>query len=193
MNFVKTWVLGIVNPSRAFDELINKPAPFWGLWAVLVRFVITALTSILALRLLGRLPFEPSYLKFLSNENYYKVEIFFLPVFGLAAWLLASAVVHLILRISGRPSHFDQILNVTGFGLLIVMPVVWLVDWLFIAFDIYGVNVTPLVHSIISLWEVILIGIGLRKAEGVRFWFACLLGVIVKGGVYIPLAIIFIR
>jgi hypothetical protein len=193
MSFIRIWFQGIVNPSRAFDELQKKPAPSWGLWAILVRFVPTALTSLLALRLLGRTPFEPSYLTFLSTENYYKVEIFFLPVFGLVAWLLGSAVVHLCLRLSGRPSHFDQILNVTGFGLLIVMPAVWLLDWLSIAFHIYGGSVTPLIHSLISLWEIVLIGIGLSKTEDLRFWPACLLGLVVKGGIYIPLAIIFVR
>ncbi|MFH1524393.1 MAG: YIP1 family protein [Chloroflexota bacterium] len=193
MSFVKIWLMGIVNPSRAFDELQKKPAPSWGFWAILVRFVPTSLTSILALLLLGQLPFEPSYLTFLSTEHYYKVEIFFLPVFGLAAWLLGSAVAHLCLRLSGKPSSFDWILNVTGFGLLIVMPAVWFLDWSTIALGVYGGSVTPFIHTLISLWEIVLIGIGLSKTEGLRFWPACFLGLIIKGGVYIPLAIIFVR
>lgn len=193
MNFVQLWLLGLVNPSRAFDELRKKPAPFWGFWAILVRFVPTSLTSTLALHLLGRTPFAPSYLTFLSTENYYTVEIFFLPVFGLAAWLLGSAVVHLCLRLAGRPSSFDWVLNVIGFGLLIVMPAVWLLDWLSIALNVYGRGITPVIHVLLSLWEVALFGIGLSKMEGLHFWPACLLGLIFKGGVYIPLAILFVR
>jgi hypothetical protein len=193
MNFVQVWLLGLVNPSRAFDELRKKPAPSWGFWAILVRFVPTSLTSILALRLLGRTPFAPSYLTFLSTENYYTVEIFFLPIFGLVGWLLGGAVVHLCLRLTGNPSSFDWILNVIGFGLLIVMPVVWFLDWSTIALNVYGVGVTPIIHALISLWEVTLFGIGLSKMEGLHFWPACLLGLIVKGGVYIPLAILFVR
>ena len=193
MNFFQVWLLGIVNPSRAFDELRKKPAPYWGLWAILARFVPTSLTSVLALLLLGRVPFAPSYLTFLPAEDYYAAEIFFLPVFGLAAWLLGGAVVHLCLRLAGNPSDFNWILNVVGFGLLIVMPAVWLLDWSAIALDAYGLGVIPAIHALISLWGVALFGIGLSKMEGLRFWSAFLLGVIVNGGVYIPLAILFVR
>ena len=193
MSFIQVWLLGIVNPSRAFDELRTKPAPAWGLWAVLLRFIPTALTSTLALHLLGRTPFAPSYLTFLSTEDYYGAEIFFLPVFGLAAWLLGSAVVHLCLRLVGRPSSFDWVLNVIGFGLLIVMPVVWFLDWLSIALNLYGAGVIPVIHALVSLWEVALIGVGLSKMEGLHFWPGCLLGLIFTGGVYIPLAILFVR
>jgi hypothetical protein len=193
MSFLQVWLLGIVNPSRAFDELRKKPAPAWGLWAVLLRFVVTALTTTLALHLLGRTPFAPSYLTFLPTESYFAAEIFFLPVFGLAVWLLGSALVHLFLRLAGRPGGFDWVLNVIGFSLLIVMPVVWFLDWLAIALNAYGAGVIPVIHVLLSLWEVALIGIGLSKMEGVRFWPACLLGLIFVGGVYIPLSILFVR
>jgi hypothetical protein len=39
MSLVQLWLLGLVNPSRAFDELSKKPAPSWGFWAILLRFV----------------------------------------------------------------------------------------------------------------------------------------------------------
>jgi hypothetical protein len=61
-----------------FDELRHKPAPFWGMWAVLILFIVTSLTTTLALSLLGLLPFAPSNLTFLPTEDYYKAEIFFL-------------------------------------------------------------------------------------------------------------------
>lgn len=193
VTFLQLWLLGITNPSAAFDELRGKPAPSWGLWAILVRFVVTSLTSILALLLLDQRPFIDSYLTFLPADRYYAAEVFFLPLFGLAGWLLGGAVVHLILRLAGRQSSFDWILNVIGWGLLIVMPAVWLLDWVSIALDIYGVGLVPLVHALISIWEVALFGVGLSKMEGIEFWPACLLGLIVKGGVYIPLAAIFVR
>ena len=193
MNFIQVWLLGLVNPSRAFDEVRKKPAPLWGFWAILVRYVVTALTTTLALHLLGRTPFVPSYLTFLPTENYFTAEIFFMPVFGLAVWLLGSAVVHLCLRLAGRPSGFDWILNVIGFALLIVMPVVWLLDWLSVALNVYAAGVIPVIHVLLSLWEVALIGIGLTKLEGLHVLPACLLGLIFIGGVYIPLAILFVR
>jgi hypothetical protein len=191
--FFRLWFLGITNPRAAFEELRHKPAPSWGFWAIMVRFVITALTSILALHLLNREPFVDSFLTFLQADQYYLAEIFFLPVFGLAGWLLSGGVVHLILRLAGKQSSFDWILNVIGWGLLTVMPAVWLLDWIAIALNVYGVGLIPLVHAVISIWEVVLMGVGLSKMEGIKFWPACLLGLIVKGGVYIPLAAIFVR
>ena len=81
---------GLVRPARAFDELATKPAPWWGLGAVLIRFLVTTLTTTLALLLLGKTPFQPSYLTFLPTENYYQTLVFLFPFFGLAAWLLMS-------------------------------------------------------------------------------------------------------
>jgi hypothetical protein len=56
------------------------------------------------------------------------VEIIFLPIFGEGAWLLSSVLVYLILRISGQVSPIDWIMNVIGFSLLAVMPIVWMLD-----------------------------------------------------------------
>jgi hypothetical protein len=193
VNFFQLWLLGIANPSRAFDELRRKPAPSWGFWAILLRFVPTSLTSMVALNLLDRTPFVSSYLTFVSTENYFRAEIFFLPIFGLATWLLGSAVVHLCLRLAGRPSSFDWILNAIGLGSLIVMPAAWLLDWLAIALNVYGVGVIPAIHVLLSLWEVALLGVGLSKMEGLHFWPACLLGMVFTYGVYVPLAILFVR
>jgi hypothetical protein len=193
MSFLRIWIQGLYNPLRAFRRLQPRPAPYWGLWAILLRFGVTALTSILALRILNRTPLYPSSLTFLPTDQYYTAQIFFLPLFGLACWLLSGALVHLILRGIGRRSDFDWILNVVGFGLLIPMPVTWLVDWVSIAFDIYGRGFTPLIHSLVSLWEIALIAMGLARMEETRPWVYVLLAALVKIGVYIPLAALFVR
>jgi hypothetical protein len=193
MTFLRIWFQGLYNPSAAFRRLQPKPAPYWGLWAILLRFGVTSVTSILALRLLNRSPFYPSSLTFLPTEQYYTAQIFFLPLFGLACWLLSSALVHLILRGMGKESDFDWILNVVGFALLIPMPVTWLVDWASIALDYYGRGVTPVLHSLISLWEIALVAVGLAKMKEARRRIYILLAVLVKVGVYIPLAALFIR
>jgi hypothetical protein len=73
------------------------------------------------------------------------------------------------------------------------MPLTWLVDWVSIALDIYGRGITPLIHSLISIWEIALITVGLAKMEEARPWVYILLAALVKIGVYIPLAAIFIR
>jgi hypothetical protein len=193
MSFPGIWIQGLYNPARAFKRLQPKPAPYWGLRAILLRFGITALTSTLALRILNRMPFYPTYLTFLPTDQYYTAQIFFLPLFGLACWLLAGALVHLILRGMGKRSDFDWILNVIGFGLLIPMPVTWMVDWTSIAFDVYGRGFTPLMHSLISLWEIALIAVGLAKMEEAPPRIYILLAALVKIGVYIPLAALFVR
>jgi len=135
----------------------------------------------------------PSYLSFLDEANYYRAEIFFLPLFGVGAWLLSSALIHLILRISSRESDIDWIMNVIGFSLLVVMPLVWLLDWAGIAFGFYGARFTIPIHFGVSLWEVVLMGMGFRRMGGLSWAGTMALGFVVKAGVYIPLAAIFIR
>ena len=192
MNFFQIWFLGIVNPSLAFDELREKPAPHWGFWAVLIRFIGTSMTTILALFLLDRQPFERSYLTFLSEENYYAAEIFFLPIFGIAIWILSSGIVHLVLCLGGKNSNFDQILNVVGMGMLIVMPVVWFWDWTMIGLNRYRMNLMAISHSVFAIWGMILHTIGFKKVLGVRTRLAIMLALIIPC-VYIPVAMIFVR
>jgi len=71
MSFLRTWFTAIVSPVRSFDALKSRPAPLWGFWAVLIRFAGTSLTSGVLGLLLGRKPFEPSYLTFLRTVRYY--------------------------------------------------------------------------------------------------------------------------
>lgn len=192
MKFVQVWLSGLINPSQAFEELKSKPAPMWGFWAVLIRFVATSLTTILALHLLGRVPFAPSRLTFLATEDYYSAEIFFLPVFGLGIWLLGSAVVHVVLRLAGKVSDIDQVLNIIGMAWLIPMPVVWLWDWTTIALDWYQITVMAVSHSIFALWEVILCSVGFKRILRLRTLPAIGLA-LATAGVYISLAMMFVR
>lgn len=103
-DFAWVWWLGLIRPVSAFDEVATRTAPGWGLAAVLTRFVVTTLTTTLALLLLGKTPFQRSYLTFLPEENYYRVLVF--PFFGLAAWLLMSSVVHILIRLAHRECGF---------------------------------------------------------------------------------------
>jgi hypothetical protein len=186
-------MLGIGRPARALDQILTVHSPVLGLWAVLVRFVVTAATSLLALHLLGRAPFFPSYLTFLPNERYYGAEIYFLPAFGAGVWLLGSALVHLIVRCAGRPSDMDGILNVIGFGLLVVGPAVWLLDWSCIALGVEGRGWIAIPQAAIAGWQTALFALGFVRLLQVRWWAALVLAALVTGGVYIPLAMIFIR
>jgi hypothetical protein len=89
----------------------------------------------------------PSYLTFPSDSDYYRAELFFLPIFGITAWLLSSVLIYLILRITGRESSIDHIMNVIGFSLLVVMPLVWLLDWTGIVCGFYGVIFTMPIYA----------------------------------------------
>jgi uncharacterized membrane protein HdeD (DUF308 family) len=109
MSFLRVWFLGIVNPSGMFGELKSKPAPKWGLWAVLIGSIVSSLTTFLPLYMLGRVPFSPSNLSILPTDQYYRAQIFFSPVFALAVWLLMSGVAHIILRLSNKEGNFDHI------------------------------------------------------------------------------------
>ena len=192
MNFLRLWVTGITDPAQAFDELKGKPAPAWGLAAVMIRFLFTSLTTILSLHLLDCEPFVPSYLTFLRTETYYRAEIFFLPAFGFALWLLGSALVYLILRLLGRGSDFDQILNVVGMGMLIPMPAVWLWDWTTIALDWYKTTVMAASHAVFALWGAMLYTIGFKEVLGFRTALARGLAAAITG-LYVGLAMVFIR
>ncbi|MBU0975481.1 MAG: YIP1 family protein [Patescibacteria group bacterium] len=193
MNLIRLWFLTIIKPKKAFIELQKRSAPQWGLYAILIRFVVTALTSILFLYLLDKKPFHPSYLTFLSDDEYYKYEIFFLPVFGLAGWLLSGNVIYLILKLCKIECSTDRILNVIGWGLLVVMPVVWLLDWINLLTDNYNMTVTTIIHLFISFWEVTLFAIGFRRIIRINTLLSLILGLIVKFGIFIPLAMIFVR
>ena len=192
MKFLQVWVYGLVSPSRMFEELQKKPAPFWGFRAILIRFVVTSLTTTLALYLLDHLPFWPSYLTFLPTENYYAALIFFFPMFGLAAWLLMSAIAHIVLRLTGKASDFDMILNIVGMGMLVPMPFVWLWDWTMIALNSYQVATMAPSHAIAQLWEAIVESVGFKVALGLRTSFAVVLALTINC-VYILLGAMFAR
>lgn len=192
MTFLRIWLLGLTKPSRMFDELRQKPAPFWGLWAVLIRFIVTSLTTTLALYLLGRLPFAPSRLTFLPVEDYYRAQILFLPLWGLGIWLLMASMAHVFIRLARKRSNFDQILNVIGMGMLVPMPAVWLFDWTAIGSSFYTMMPMAISHSVFQLWEVGIEATGLNKLLGLRLPVAVTVPIVINV-VYVLLAMTFIR
>jgi hypothetical protein len=67
LNLLELWWAGVVHPAQAFEEVRKKPAPAWGFRVVLLFNLVISLTSLLALYLLGRQPFLPSWLTFLPE------------------------------------------------------------------------------------------------------------------------------
>ena len=180
MDFLNLWFTGLLHPSRAMETLRTRPAPFWGLQAVLLRFVGTSLLVSLPLALLGRVPFEPSYIEFIQEKHYYTVLVFMFPVFGIIAWLLMSSFAHLILRLSSHHTDFDQIANVAGMSMLIPMPIVWVWDLTMIMTGAYGLVTMGISHTIIQIWETIIGTIGLKRVVGLRTRTAILVAIAIN-------------
>ena len=193
MNLFQLYLTAVLRPARAFDEVKKKPAPLWAFRVLLFFNIMISLTSILALYLLKRQPFLPSALTFLSTERYYEAEIFFLPVLRMAAWLLSAALIHVGIRLAGKPSDFDQILNIGGVQYLVVMPYTFAVDWTAIALNAYGFGLIAVLHGTVDLvWATALMVIGLRRLLGIETKLA--LGVLLlSAAVGTPLLALFAR
>lgn len=182
----------ILRPRRGMTALERVPAPTGGLIAVLVRFVATSATSILALLLLGREPFTESSLAFLPTRGYYLAEVFFLPVYGVTAWLLMAGMAHLVIRLSRAPGSMDRTLNIIGFGMLAPMLVLWPVDWLMIATSTYALPQVAITHALAQIWEAAIEAIGFHRVLGIGAWLAVALALAINV-TYVLLAMIFVR
>jgi hypothetical protein len=192
MRLFRLWIDGIARPFKMATALAIAPAPAVGLVAVLIRFVATSLTSILSLYLLGRLPFVPSELTALSTERYYLAEMFFLPIWGLAIWILMASIVYLCLRFTRTRSDYDKILNIIGIGMLVPMPVLWIWNWTAIAVNIYTVTNQAITHSIAQTWEATIQAVCYVKLLKISLPIAIALA-IVTNACYILIAMHFIR
>ena len=193
MNLIQLWWTAIVHPSRAFEEVRKKPAPLWAFQVLLVFNLLISLTTNLARVLSGGKVLLPSWLTFLSDDRYLFAQLFFLPLLRMASWLLGSAIVHLGIRISGRPGDFDRVLQVGGVQYLVVMPYTFLVDWTTLAFGIYGIGLIGIVHGGVDLvWSLTLQTIGLRVLVGLDTKLALGLSVI-STAVTLPLLALLAR
>ena len=168
MDFVRLWLTGLLHPSTTMETLRTRPAPFWGFKAVLVRFVGTSLLVALPLALLERTPFQPSYLVFIKDDDYYLMLVFLFPVFGVFTWLLMSSCTHVGLRLFSRPTEFDRIANVIGISMLIPMPIVWVWDLTMIFTGAYALAPMAVSHTLFQTWETALGVIGLKRVMGLN-------------------------
>jgi len=188
----RLWLDGIIRPLKMTAHLAVAPAPGVGFAAVLLRFVVTSLTSILSLYLLGRQPFVPSELVMLPTERYYFAELFFLPFWGLAIWSLMGSFVYLTVRLSKGEADYGKILNSIAVGMLVPMPFLWVWDWTAIALNIYTVTNQVVTHSIAQLWEASIQAICFVKVLRLNPALAIVLAVLANA-MYIALAMHFIR
>jgi hypothetical protein len=192
MSFFRLWLLGYYNPAKMIEELRSKPAPQWGLLAQLVRALLDSFLLYLPLSLMGLVPPTPSNLSFLPTEHYYAALIWLAPVVLIAEQLMQAAVMHVVIRLTGRPSNFDQIVNIVGMAALVVGAVVLAWDWLWLAVGGVDQYFLGYSHLVISLWALVITVIGLKRILGVPVWFGVLLSLLALP-VALPFAIMFMR
>ena len=175
MSFLRVWLTGYYNPVSMIEQLRSKPAPQWGFYGVFLRAALDALLLYLPLALMGRIPPEPSYLSFLSTEKYYYHLIWLSPIVFAAQWLLWSALTHAVLRLTGRRSNIDQILNIYGLSAIVVGAFLLVWDWALLALGVANPYLFGISHLVIALWSVAIQTIGLRRLLGVPLWLGALL------------------
>lgn len=190
--FLHAWALGYSHPSRFVDYLRDKPAPHWGLAGQTIRGLLDALCLYLPLALMGRQPSMPSWLTFLPTQKYYLAEVFLAPVFLLAQWLFLAAALHVILRLLGKPTDIDLILNLSGMTDLIVGTALVVWDWVYILLGLGDSYLLGVSHLLIDLWAVLIMVIGFKRLLGIPVPLGLLLNLIwiILG---VLLAMIFIR
>ena len=157
------WVSGLLHPAATMRALPASGPPVAGLAAVLVRFAVQDLAETLPLAVLGRRPFLPTKLP-IRPEHHYRVQVLFLPPFGLGAWLLMSAAAHGVLRLSGHRADLRRVLDVIGVGMLLPMPPLWAADAALIATNRFSMPALGFVNVPVQLWETALFGVGLHTA-----------------------------
>ncbi|UCD37369.1 MAG: hypothetical protein JSW54_11125 [Fidelibacterota bacterium] len=191
-SFLRVWLMGYTQPLRVGEALRDKPAPFWGLAAQLIRAMMDALLVYLPMSIIGAVPESPSTLSFIPTESYYAISVGMAPLFILGQWLLLCAVLHVVLRLTGRASDLDQILNLTGMAALVVGTVLVVWDWIWFGLGWHSDVVLGISHLVIDVWGIVIIVAGLRILLGVPVKLGIILNLIWLA-LGVPLAMIFMR
>jgi hypothetical protein len=190
--FLRLWLTGYVNPAKLVDGLADRPAPHWGLYAQSLRALMVSFLLYLPLFLVGRTPPTPSNLSFVPADRYYGALVWLAPIVFAAQWLLAGSVMHLVIRLSGRPSDLDQILNITGMGTLVVGAFLVIWDWAWIligGLDQYWLGYS---HLLIDVWGVVIAVVGLKRLLRVPVWLGVAAYVLALLSA-VPMAVMFMR
>lgn len=103
-----------------------------------------------------------------------------------------SAFAHVVLRLAGKGSDFDQILNIVGIGMLIPIPVVWVWNVTMIALNWYQLPVMASSHTLFQLWETSIEAMGFVRLLRLGIAPAIVLALLINA-LYVALAMIFIR
>ncbi len=192
MAFLRVWLTGYYNPIALAQQLRSKPAPHWGLFAQLLRAGMDSLLVYLPLALMGRVPPTPSFLPFLPTQTYYSSLIWLGPIVLMAELLLSAVILHVVLRLLGRHSDVDQIINIGGMSALVVGAVLVPWDWTWFALGVADQYFLGISHLVIALWSMVIMIVGLRRILCVPTGLSIALGILTFP-VGMPLAIMFMR
>jgi hypothetical protein len=192
MGFLRVWLTGYYSPNRLFEELRSKPAPHWGLFAQFLRGVLDSLLLYLPVYFMHREPPTPSFLPFVPTEGYYLALVWLAPVVLVAQMLMGAAVIHVLLRLLGRESDIDQIINIVGMAALIVGTVLIPWDWAMYALGVANQYVLGVSHLVIALWAIAIEAVGLKRILEVPVGLAIVLA-ITTIPVGLPFAVMFMR
>jgi hypothetical protein len=192
MDFLRAWFTGYFSPVQLIEQLRSKPAPQWGIFAQFLRGILDSLLVFLPVSLMGRVPPTPSFLSFVPTERYYSALIWMAPFVLLAEMLMGAAVVHVLLRLMGRHSDIDQILNISGISALIVGAVLIPWDWTWFALGAADQYFLGISHLVISIWAIAIMVVGLRRILSVPLWLGIALSIIVIP-FQLPFAMMFMR
>ncbi len=192
MSFIRLWVTGYVNPRRFVEELASKRAPHWGLGAQFLRALLDSLLVYLPLSLMGRVPTTPSFLPVISTEHYFAALIWMTPLVFIAQLLLSSSLIHVVLRLLGRASDFDRLVNLIGMTALVIGAVLIPWDWMWFALGGVDQYFLGLSHLVIDLWAVLLVVLGMKRIFGVPYWLGIILNVLCIA-ISIAVAMVFMR
>lgn len=190
--FVLVWLSGYRSPGRLIEGLRGRPAPHWGFYAQALRALLDSVLLYVPLALMGWEPSTPPSLPFLSADRYYAASALLMPVFLLLQWLLLCALIHLILRLSGRRSDIDQIINVTGMTGLVVGTFLLVWDWAYILMGFRDPVALGVSHLIFDVWGIAITVVGFKRLLGVPVWLGLILNLIWLA-VGVPLAMLFVR
>ena len=192
MAFLRLWLTAYRSPARFADGLRDKPAPLWGLVAVILRGLLDSLLLYLPIYLMGWQPPTPSFIPIFSTENYYRTLVFIGPLLFLAHWLMSGAFTHVVFRLTHRRSDIDLILNVVGMTNLVIAAVILAWDWLCIAAGWGDQWLLGISHLIIDGWGIAISIIVYKRLMGVPAWLVILLALV---GIvsWLPLGMTFMR
>jgi hypothetical protein len=81
--------------------------------------------------------------------------------------MLGGGAMHLVLRLAGRRSDFDTLLNLLGMAGLVVGAFLFLWDWLWLGLGGLDQVALGISHLVIDGWWFVLVVTGLKRLLGV--------------------------